>query len=105
MRKYAEADLHISASLEETFGMTFVEAAFMGTRSIGFASTAIAQTIDYVYGVAVKPCTAEAMVCAIKETADAGKTKLMPEEILQIRKSLSTEKMAEKYFEIYQMLV
>lgn len=104
MNQYAQADLHISASLEETFGMTFVEAALMGTRSVGFASTAIAQTLEYVYGVAVETYTAEAMAKAIQETVEANKTGMTPEEIRQIRENLSTEKMAEKYFEVYQEL-
>ena len=103
--KYAEADLHMSASLEETFGMTFVEAAFMGTRSVGFASTAITQTLDCVHGVAVKEFTVEAMCRAIRETVEAGKTNLRPDEIKQIRENLSAEKMAERYFDVYQQLL
>ena len=103
MEQYAQADLHISASLEETFGMTFVEAALVGTRSVGFASTAITQTLKNVYGVAVEEYTAEAMCQAIQDTV-ATKTTLDAEEIARIREKLSAEKMAETYFAVYEKM-
>lgn len=104
MAYYSGADLHISASLEETFGMTFVEAALAGTKSIGFASTAIEQTLKCVHGIAVREFTAETMCVAIRENVEAGNTGLTAEQIKQIRADLSSENMAEKYCKVYYAL-
>ena len=102
IRLYFESDVHLSASLEETFGMTFIEAAFAGTRSIGYASTAITGTLLGVKGIAVSEYTPEALAKAIKETSDLNKCKLSVDEINEIIDRYSSETMADKYLYLYK---
>ncbi len=105
MQLYAEADIHLSASLEETFGMTFIEAAFAGTRSIGYASTAISETLAGVNGVAVSIYTPEALANAIKESVEADGFKLSVDEMNDIIKKYSSETMAAKYLKLYEEML
>lgn len=102
---YTNADLHLSASLEETFGMTFVEAAFAGTRSIGYASTAIKATLEGVRGVAVSELTADAMAKEIQRLVMQGDIKLSVSEMEGIVNQYSCDEMAKKYCDVYQTLL
>lgn len=99
---YNDADLYVSASQEETFGMTFVEAAMMGTRSIGYAGTAIEETLNGVYGCAVKECSAEAYAEAVVQLFQQGTQKLRPEQVTAIRKKYSVRNMAQRYLALYK---
>ena len=97
---YRSCNLHASASKEETFGMTFVEAAFEGTRSIGFASTAVEETISGVGGICVYEGNAYGLYNAICEHIDD--PKLSSEEVDNIKKYYSDSVMANKYIEVYK---
>ncbi len=105
LRLYSESELHVSASMEETFGMTFIEAAFAGTRSIGYASTAVTETLSGVRGIAVSEYTPEALANAVKECAESGKCKLSDDEIKDIVNRYSSETMAGKYLELYKEIL
>ena len=102
LQLYAKADLHISASFEETFGMTFIEAAFAGTRSIGYAATAVKSTLEGVKGIAISEFTAEAMAREIQSLSAWGNLKLHSNEIQSAIDRYSSEAMAKKYCDIYQ---
>lgn len=100
---YASADIHISMSLEETFGMTFVEAAFNGVKSIGFDSTAIAQVIKMVNGYVVQPGSVTAIAELLEKIkySDVG-GKLTAEECQAVCRRFSVRTMAQRYLEVYQ---
>jgi glycosyltransferase involved in cell wall biosynthesis len=102
---YADADLHISASFEETFGMTFIEAAFAGTRSIGYAATAVKSTLEGVQGIAVSELNAAAMAKEIQKIAMRRNMKLSSDEIQQAVNRYSCEVMAKKYCDIYRSVL
>ena len=102
---YTNADLHLSASLEETFGMTFVEAAFVGTRSIGYASTAVTTTLEGVRGIVVSELTADAMAKEIQRLVTQGDMKLSISEMEEIVNQYSCDEMAKKYCDVYQTLL
>ena len=104
-RHYREADLHFSASLEETYGMTFIEAALMGCRSVGYASTAIKDTLISVHGVVVEHLTVEALHKAILSTIDHHMNSLSILEVEEIRQRVSLTKMAEDYLKLYEKIV
>lgn len=104
-RHYREADLHFSASQEETYGMTFVEAALMGCRSVGYASTAIKDTLISVHGVVVEHLTVEALHKAILSTIDHHMNSLSISEVEEIRQRVSLTKMAEDYLKLYEKIV
>ena len=101
-RLYATADLHVSMSSEETFGMTFVEAAIAGTRSLGFDSTAIPGVLREVQGI----------VCPVRVSAVAETIRILrsnreacafsEEESSRIEKDFSMENMARQYCRVYE---
>ena len=64
---YDSSDLHVSLSYEETFGMTFVEAALCGIKSLGFNSTAISEILGMIDGFVVKSGDVDAVVEKIFE--------------------------------------
>lgn len=101
LQLYTNADLHISASMEETFGMTFIEAAFCGTRSVGYNSTAIVETLNGVYGHVVNDVTAEAMACAIEAVFSHDNIKLNKDEIDKVIERYSSNAMSKKYVDLY----
>ena len=99
---YRDADLHFSASKEETFGMTFIESAIMGCRSVGFGCTAIEETLKKVNGVIVDIFSAEAFKEAIYRTIEQKMNHLSRLEVDEIKNSFSINKMAESYYQLYQ---
>ena len=102
---YREADLYVSASREETFGMTFVEAALMGTRSVGYAGTAICETLDSVYGVTVDEYSAEVYADAISKLMFHHQNKLSDNQVAAIQDTYSVNRMAKDYYELYKTVL
>ena len=98
---YSFVDLYVSASVEETFGMTFIEAAFCGTKSIGFNSSAIAETVKGVLGYLVNDIDSNDMATRIVEIFAGEETKLSAVDINKIVQRYSSSTMAEKYYELY----
>lgn len=98
---YAACDLYVGASQEETFGMTFVEAALAGIRSVGFASTAITGTLHEIGGVGVKEFTCEALVRAIVRVMESRRNALSLIEIEEVANKFSPQHMADQYLNIY----
>ncbi len=65
---YSAADLFVGASLEETLGLTFLEAAACGTPAVGYASGGVQEAIcDQVTGRLVREKTPEALARVISE--------------------------------------
>lgn len=100
---YAQADLHVSMSFEETFGMTFVEAALAGTKSMGFNKTAIPYVIEKVYGYVLKSDQVAEMADAIFVLSQHRENcKLNSEQMVAVRECFSSDKMARSYHAIYE---
>ena len=63
---YATADLFLSGARDETFGMTFLEAAACGTPSVAFDSQSIPEVvIDGVTGLLAPPGDVEALAARL----------------------------------------
>ncbi len=61
-RALAAADLYVAPSLEETFGQVFIEAALVGTPSVGFVSSGVADAIvEGITGFLVHDVSAEGL--------------------------------------------
>ena len=65
---YNMADIFVSGALDETFGMTFVEAAACGTPSVAFASKSIPEVVEHGRtGLLSEPGDCESMAGNIVE--------------------------------------
>ena len=103
---YAQADLHVSMSFEETFGMTFVEAALAGTKSMGFNKTAIPYVIEKVYGYVLKSDQVAEMADAIFALSKHRENcKLDSEQMAAVRDYFSSDKMARSYYAVYEKVM
>ena len=102
MRLYYESDLNLSMSVEETFGLTFIEAAMVGTRSMGYNLTAIPQVLRKINGVVVETFSVGSMYTAVKDYfCTYGHEKMSEEEINRIKRIFSVSTMTEKYLSVY----
>lgn len=103
MKLYAYSNIHISMSKQETFGMTFVEAAYLGIKSIGFDCTAISETIQKVNGYLVQENDLDSMIVLLKYLKEhREECKLDLFQIEKIKNEFSSEIMCEKYLEVYK---
>lgn len=100
-RHYCAADINLSMSSEETFGMTFLEAAIVGTRSIGLNNTAVPQILKLLDGYVVDNVQE---VASLLNHLFSNRIlcKLDNEKISKIRNTFSSELMAQKYYELYK---
>ena len=73
VQAYSEADVFLNPSVEETFGMTAMEARCCGTESIVYQDTACEEIVNQFGGIAV-PKGAKNLYTAVK--------KLTGEEVL-----------------------
>ncbi len=100
--QYALADIHVSMSMEETFGMTFVEAALMGTRSVGFNSSAVPYVLRKVGGYVIESNSVEDMAYTVRSICQGKEKKsLCDNEIDTISEIFSQDRMAAAYADVY----
>ena len=89
-------------SVEETFGLTFIEAAMVGTRSMGYNLTAIPQVLRKINGVVVETFSVGSMYNAVKDYfCTYGHEKMSEEEINRIKHIFSVSTMTEEYLRVY----
>ena len=101
---FRDADIHVTASKAETFGMTIVEAAIAGTRSIGFSCTAIGEILEQVNGVSVDECTANALYSAVLKMFEQNNCKLSSTEVEHVCNYFSINRMAGEYLSLYESM-
>ena len=63
---YTAADVYVNPSVEETFGMTAMEARCCGTEAIVYQGTACEEVVNQFGGIAV-PRGAEHILAAIQQ--------------------------------------
>ncbi len=99
---YSSCDLHVSMSFEETFGLTFVEAALSGIRSVGFYSTAIPAVLEKTNGYIISSCTVEEAALKIRELIENRyMCSISGEEYFRIKEYFSPQRMATEYIRVY----
>ena len=101
---YYNADINMSLSSEETFGMTFLEAAMVGTKSIGLNNTAVPQILNILDGFVVNEMT-DTIELLNRLVLNKSVCKLDDEKIRIIRHDFSSELMAQKYYELYKRMI
>ncbi len=100
---YASCDLHLSMSYEETFGLTFVEAALAGIRSMGYNSTAIPAVLEKTNGYVISSCTIEETVEKIQYLIKCREDCVIKgQEYCEINKYFSPQRMALEYLNVYE---
>lgn len=100
---YSSCDLHVSMSYEETFGLTFVEAALAGIRSMGFHSTAIPAVLQKTNGYVISSCTVEETATKIRQLIQQrGVCTITGQEYSDISRYFSPQRMALEYQRVYE---
>ena len=100
---YSSCDLHVSMSYEETFGLTFVEAALSGIRSMGFDSTAIPAVLAKTNGYIVSSCTVEETATKIEQLiGQRAVCAISGQEYSEISRYFSPQRMALEYQKVYE---
>ena len=103
-RLYASVNIHVSMSVEETFGITFVEAAIAGIRSIGFQSSAITDVIQKLNGYVVS--SVKEVEKKIREIMMDRKLAFLGEaEIDNVKQQFSVNIMCNEYLGIYRSVL
>lgn len=86
--------------------MTFIEAAFAGTKSMGFDKTAVPYVLDKVFGYTIKGENVVEMAKKIHELREhREKCKLSLNELKNVKSFFSAEHMAKSYYNIYTEMV
>ena len=97
---YSAADVLLSLSYEETFGMTIVEAMACGTPAIVYDNTAQPELITPETGLVVKTGDVEGAKNAIEEVCSKGKV-YYSEACRQHALEYDEKKSYQKYMELY----
>lgn len=93
---YSSADVFFNPSVEETMGLTTVEALACGTPAIVYNQTAVPETVDDKSGI-VLPCSIEGF-----ENAYERATALRKEDILARARLYEKEERYEEYLQLYE---
>lgn len=93
---YSAADVYVNASVEETMGLTTVEALATGTPAVVYNATAVPEVVDEKSGIIVE-------VGDIKALADAIiNINLNSEDCVARAKMFEKNKQYEKYMDLYK---
>lgn len=102
---YTTANVLLSLSVEESFGLTIVEAFACGTPAIVYNCTAQTELIDNNTGLIVEKGNIEGVSIAIKKIRDIGKDKYTKNCRSKAIQFYNQRKNFEEYFKLYETLV
>ena len=103
---YNMADVCISCSLEETFGLTIIEAMACGTPCVVFKSTALPELIDDgIQGYIVEPNNIVKMYESIEIIKKNGKKYYFNNCINNVKRNFDVNYMNFQYFELYKRML
>ncbi|MDP3937012.1 MAG: glycosyltransferase family 4 protein [Deltaproteobacteria bacterium] len=104
---YATADVFVSGALDETFGMTFVEAAACGTPSVAYDSQSIPEVVlDGRTGLLAPPGDVEGLAARMVELAgDESRRRTMGEAALKHALNFSWDLLATRFEACLETLV
>jgi putative colanic acid biosynthesis glycosyltransferase len=100
---YSSSNVFVTFSHQETFGLVAAEAACCGLKTVGFDISAIPEVIRKCKGTVVPFRDVESAWKAIRDICENGKV-LKGEELNEVRKSLSIEKMVSEHIELYEKM-
>jgi glycosyltransferase involved in cell wall biosynthesis len=93
---YSAADVYVNASVEETMGLTTVEALATGTPAVVYNATAVPEVVDEKSGVIVAPGDINALANAIINM------NLKPEDCIERAKMFEKNQQYEIYLKLYE---
>jgi len=99
---YSVADVVVSLSREETFGLTPVEGFACGTPAIVYNNTALPELITNEVGVVVETGDIEQVKAAILEIRTKGKVKYQRACTLHALERYTNKIMVDKYLNLYK---
>ncbi len=104
---YASGDLFVSGAIDETFGMTFVEAAASGTPSVGFASKSIPEVVSHdKTGYLAKPGDTDQMADGIIDLLKSPeKLDLFSKNSVEFAKQYSWKNVTDKLESILSRII
>lgn len=97
---YTEADIYFNASVEETMGLTTMEAILCGTPVVVYDATAVPECVTKKNGYIVAPHDVEAVANLVN--SDVWKNFIEP---LEYDDRYIKDNAYEKYYELYQELL
>lgn len=101
---YSTADVYVNPSVEETFGLTTIEAMACGTPSVVYNSTASPELICGDTGRIVEPHDIEGLQRCIIEITGKGKAQYSRACMDHVRTNFSESIGYEKYIALYRKL-
>lgn len=99
---YTAADLYISASYEETQGMTLVEALACGTQVLCYQATALPEIVTESVGAAVQTGNIDALASAAIALCEKPKCS---EDCLLRAQQFDARRCFSRYLDLYQSMV
>lgn len=102
---YSSADVYINTSVEETLGMTSLEAQACGTPVIVYNSTACPETISRDTGLVVQPRNIQELVMAVKVIESNGKEFYSTPALNWVKQNFNSLEQYKKYLEFYEHLL
>ena len=101
---YSTADVYVNPSVEETFGLTTIEAMACGTPSVVYDSTASPELICSDTGRIAEPHDIESLQKSIIEITGKGKAQYSRACMDHVRTNFSESIGYEKYIALYRNL-
>ena len=102
---YSLADIYLNPSVEETFGLTTVEAMACGTPAIVFNCTASPEVITTQTGFVVEKGNLQSVIDCIKKVKQEGKSKFSAHCIERVKNFYNKTDSYRHYFELYESLL
>lgn len=104
VKLYTTADVYVSFSEEETFGMTIIESMACGTPAIVYNSTACSELINNKVGYVVNVHDVESAYSCVMEIKESGKERFSNYCIEHVKNKYSDKVTFKKYIDLYNNL-
>lgn len=102
---YSASDVYVNLTLEETLGLTNIEAMACGTPTITFNTGGSPETIDKDTGITVSKGSIDEVMAAVKKIKLNGKDFYKDACISRAKNHFSKEEAFENYVNLYKNLV
>ena len=102
---YSAADVHISCSVEETFGLTILESMACGTPVVTYNCTAITELVDNETGFIVERGDLESIKKSIMEIKEKKKSHYTDNCLKKVMALYNCKDRYKEYIDLYNQLI